>query len=750
MASSIDDKGTRLPRTFSSPQLQVTRNAPAERTRRAALAEQSSFTAAPARAPVQQLSETAAPLAMDAQPLKPSSVQAADHDYDEWKNSGAYTTRAFIDLMEQHKDDPDYIAELINRAKESSPGVLDYMMGGLNGAFMKDSGGSYADGFTDGDRQTIVDALRVAHDKGYLTDQEIRDRAATSPGWADVANRLGVSDVGVPQGSQDAVDAVKAAQDAYDDAHKEVEALDAQLQKELARFGPALTDKERAAYIEHYREAHHDAYAAEATAADALGKVVEANLPALERAAISDPAARAQIYATLQALAGSASPKAALEFAADLAKPENQALRDAFADHPNFEAEIVQPAVSGAAGELLAENGGDTQKAFAQLQALLQPLVDAGQQYGKPGYELFVSTPKELQEAWGAIQDAAQGKFDRLGQLAETWEEADGVGGLAKGIAAAALTIGAGLYGGVSSLQQGKYTEAVEKFASAGQAGLEVAAGATKALADAGKLAQYADKALSFADFASKLAPGLGIIANSAAFLDHLHEAGADGGNVGFAVAALGDAVGVLGSAIDLFPLAEPVGALVTAIGAGITALGELIGNFINDGKITAEERDCLKAAGLDDALIDAFVNADPGRVRELSEGLNLSPEQIQALTRRYSRLLEGTGRGLVLDNFIQMTQALGLTGDQVFQLLDGLANGIDANPNDVLELFMDNFQRRGLQPSAQAWRDLVHQVATDPEMDPTWSQIWQNLDAALSAIPVTAPARGGSGPRPV
>ena len=141
------------------------------------------------------------------------------------------------------------------------------------------------------------------------------------------------------------------------------------------------------------------------------------------------------------------------------------------------------------------------------------------------------------------MKAASNGNLDPLEKLAEDWKAVgEEKGFLAKGLAAASLVMAAGTISdaasGIDELKQGEYTKAIEDLASAGQSGLEIVAGATKALADAGKLAEYTEKGLSFAEFASKLAPGLGVIANSAAFVNHIKDAG-ETKNAGFAIAAL-------------------------------------------------------------------------------------------------------------------------------------------------------------------------------------------------------------------
>ena len=679
------------------------------------------------------------------QALNPQSVEAANRDYDKYKNSGAPTTRFFISMMEQHKNDPDYVAQLVNRAKESSPGVLDYMMGPLNGAFTKDSGGAYAGGFTDQDRQTIVDAVNTARSKGTLTDQEIRDRAATSPGWRDVAQRIGVTQVGIDPTTTAATDEVAKAQKAYNDADKDVKEKEERLAKELADFGPALTDEQRAAYIKAFKEdpKHKEAFQKQAKAAEALGEVLSKNRETLERAAVSDPRARQQLYDSLKAVASSETPKAALEFYKDISADPNSTLGQAFAQYKDIDKEILQPAVSGAAGQLMAENGGDPKKAFAELEKLVGPILEAKEKYLTPGSEAKAGL-KETKEAWAALSEAAKGNYSHLNKLAEDWKKVGEVNGLAKGLASASLVFAAAgvvgdAKGGLDEFQKGEYVKAIESFAKAGEKGLEIVAGATKALADAGKLAQYGNKALKFADFAARLAPGLGLIANSAAFVDHLSDA-AKTKNAGYAVAALGDAIGVLGSAVELVPGGQPVGAVFSGIGTVISAGGEIFGNFLEKKAFEDEQKRFLEAAGVPADLRQKLFEANGDRVRELANDLRLSPTQIQDLTRMYPNLLEGTGRGVVLDNFKKMVKDLGLNPDNVYGIFKSIGEGTGNNPA-ALEIFFSRLSRDLYPKNGQEWLAAINQIATDPANHEDLRKVFGNVDQYLKSLQHGPPA---------
>jgi hypothetical protein len=285
---------------------------------------------------------------------------------------------------------------------------------------------------------------------------------------------------------------------------------------------------------------------------------------------------------------------------------------------------------------------------------------------------------------------------------------------------------------GFNEVKQGEYLKAIKSFSEAGDQGLQIVAGATKALADTGKLAQYTGKALKFADFAAKLAPGLGLIANSASFVDHMASA-KETKNAGYAVAALGDALGVLGSAVGLIPGGQPAGAIVGGIGTIISAGGEFFGNLQDRQDFAEEQKRLLDAAKVPKDLQDELLGANGDRVRELANDLKLNGAQIQDLLRTYPNLLEGTGRGVVLDNFKKMVGSLALNPNQVVDLFKSIGKGLP-DQKAALEGFFSRLSRDLYPKNGQEWLNAIHQIATDPRNSDGLRQVFGNVDRYLQS----------------
>jgi hypothetical protein len=186
------------------------------------------------------------------------------------------------------------------------------------------------------------------------------------------------------------------------------------------------------------------------------------------------------------------------------------------------------------------------------------------------------------------------------------------------------------------------------------------------------------------------MAPALGLVASAASFGLHLRSLQNDP-NAGKVVALLGDSIGVLGAALETFPPTIPAGLVVSGIGAGVTALGEGLSWMLERGEVTQQQREFLAAAGISGPLVETLVDADQERVQELVTELGMTPAEVQRLATDYPSLLtEGSGNGLVLDRFMDMAKAYGLSGTQVYDLLRGMGAGAE-NPQGAMLMVLQH-----------------------------------------------------------
>lgn len=567
--------------------------------------------------------------------LDPASVAAADADFDRIMSSGLGVREQTVDALKAHAGDSDYQAHFAERALKEGA-LLDYTI----------NGGSRV---PEADRQVVVDAVKAGIDAGTVSEQQIRDRAAQGVpgrGWSAVADELAVDAVGKTDAGQAALAEVRDARETYEAAHSEVQELDEKLGRELATIGKVLTPEERQKFVDAFRAdpEHAEVYENEAEAREALAGSLEKNKDALLAEGVRDPAARDEVRKSLEAAADAGLGDVPLDYLDTIAADPQ--LSDAFADTS------FSKVLEKAPGNYVNEHGGDgpPESVIASLVEKLEPL--------KAIYEAKEGVGK-LDGALEALEAAARGDYDKLKVMGEEFAESSG---LMKGLGMASIAVGA--LAAVSDVQKGDFTAAVKDIAFTGQAGAQMVAGAITSLTEAGRFARYAESAESFAKWADRFAPGLGLIANGAALGMDLQK-GLKEGNAGYAVAALGDAIGVLGNAIEFVPgLGEVAGPIVTGIGTAIAVAGGFLAEHIEGGRLREDERRYLEAAGVDASQIEGLVGAAGEQVDQLlAQGYTAS--EIRELAAKYPDAL--TGNAWL--GFQRLHDA-GLSKDQVADLL--------------------------------------------------------------------------------
>ena len=215
----------------------------------------------------------------------------------------ALRAHAFIETLRQHEGDPAFQAALIEHGLRNDGDEVLHQT--VIDVFGNEGGRYFNSTFDEADRGLLAGAFTAARESGVLTDNDFRTRAARLSGWEDIAQRLGVEQVGLNPANDAAVAEVREAQTALLDARNRAEALDERMYRELASFGPALTDAQREAYIRAYRDdpTHVETYRAVAERAEALETLLVENSAAMEDAAIRDPHFAQDLFAAHQALA---------------------------------------------------------------------------------------------------------------------------------------------------------------------------------------------------------------------------------------------------------------------------------------------------------------------------------------------------------------------------------------------------------------------------------------------------------------
>lgn len=454
---------------------------------------------------------------------------------------------------------------------------------------------------------------------------------------------------------------------AYEDAHGAAEEKDKRLSQLLANAGP-LSDDQKKAFIEAYTKDPDNAkvYQADADAAKNLAAYMNAHKDDLLAAAGRSPDSASQLYQCMKDLTQSGQGETALTFA-DAIQSDSAASK-AFSAFSDYQSDFLPKAIASAQGQLLVEEKGDTKTAVDKLLEMAEPLFK-----GKEGW----ASLKENYERLGKNEDKA---FDpkTLG------EEFATMGPAGKGLALASVMVSA--YNGS---QAESISSMINAYSTAGGNAAGLASGAVQSLADAGKFGRYTEGAEAFAEFSSRLVPGLAVIASTSAFatdFDKLKN------NPVYAGALVGDMFSVIGSALETTGVGEVPGAFVNGIGFLISAPFQFVGGLIDGNRETEElHKEVEKylgadGVGLDDSTSKALSESDPDQVKQwLATGM--SPDQLQKLAKLDPNLLQSEhGYGPYVGSLPDLEKRTGLSGDDMYNMLMA-ANGNDASGAGVAEV---------------------------------------------------------------
>lgn len=620
-------------------------------------------------------------------------VSQAQSDYSKQvEGTGITSTYQLTELAKAHPNDTAYLAELARLSKDG--GELQAAASTMPGSlFQKDPSGAYSwgnDAQGDARRDAFAGLVDAGLQRGTVKEADIRSDAATNPVWTDVAQRIGLPQVGPTDASRQVAGKLDDLAGAQKDAQGDAKKLDEELGGLLAQAGP-LTAQQQSKFIEGYRNdpEHKPTYDKAIETTQALNDYLADNRDAVLDASVRDPAVAQQTHDSIIALAENGHGITALTYLAEVQRVPDSALGVAFAKFDDLNGNVLTDASSSAMSELLAKNDGSVTAAQAQFTTLIGAIGKGVPAWG--GYKDFTVGNQVL-------NDFASGNYRAIDHYAKLYNDASP---MMRAFAAGGVVLGA-----VAATSAGKnedYVNAVKGFAQAGESGSRLIYGALNSLSDSGRLAQYAGTFTGAAGFAAKLAPALGLVANTASFVHSFGEA--KDGNVGYAVAMAGDVLGVLGSAMECFPPTAIPGVIVAGIGAIVSGLGGFVGEMINGGERRDEIRGLLTQAGVDPAIVDSMV-ATGAKLVEMTKDLDMTPEQVQSLIRSQPEIAFSPGHAQA---FVDTAKACGLSGADVQPFAETLARD---NPQFAWDLFN---QRGNANPSpeqyAQQLRGFVENV---------------------------------------
>ncbi|NMO15712.1 hypothetical protein HPC49_02475 [Pyxidicoccus fallax] len=626
-----------------------------------------------------------------------SATQATD-DYKQLKKLPPEgQVHRMKELLQQHAQDPDYTAQLVDLArKEGDNGLLQRL--GEKLFSYQHQAGSYRG--TEAERRLLVDALKTAREAGTFSDVDLNSYrntgVASSSPWSDIAEQLNVQKTDRTDKAGDLVGDVKGATQEYEDAAAAAKKKDEELFKQLSSLGNTLTEEQKKAYIKAFQE-HPDykkAYEKKAQAAEKLAQTLQKDPEALKNALASGTGNVADIRKALNLLADSPKGLTAAEVANEILKdPASPAARALTGGDPNFVKDLAAKAMEKSAAEYLAgaEDPKDAFAKFVEGMDKFKPLLDAAGGYDQAKF------------AASQFENAVEfDKYSDLQKYALQWEAKSPlfksiavVGLMFAGASAAESARNAGEEG-VPALES--YGKALKDIASASKGGLDLTAQLTATLTGAGRdAAATGTKAAKFASFAGRLSPVLGLAASTTSLVLRVKSA-RDDPDAGKYISIIGDTLGVLGGSLELAGPAALVGAVISGAGAVISAGGELVTNYLDTKEQQQQKREFLEKAGIKDkALREALVLTGSKQAKLLTDELGLSAEQLQTLATKAPLLVVGAEAGPFADmtQFTRMLKDHGLKGDAAYKALDALVSNAK-DPVTALSTLVATAQQEG------------------------------------------------------
>ncbi len=560
-------------------------------------------------------------------------------------------------------------------------------------------------------RKELIHALQDDKD----TAEDIKDALEKS----DTATETGASEatgdatIGAEHTDQlAAVAEVKDAQDAYEDALKDVEEHNKTLQQAMGQM-QGMPPEEQAAFVETFK-ARHPEYAAVDAAKSHLAETVAANQDAIAAVLESGtPLAEVDAGALEKALQVAAEDPAGLVAATAITTRILNNASGVPADRLEMIAEKVLPAIFASQMErALTAHGGDAQKAMDEVEGspLFQALETIDTVGGVKGnIDEFVSGYKELATA------IRSGNADAAADAVNQAMGGENVSKLGVGLAGVGLVLGAVAFRDASG------------FAARTQAALETASSGSEVIAAAGKTFGKLGRLPAVLE---KAGPVLGIVAGAISGFQNLKdgkyvEAAVDGASVALGVLALTTSIPGLG------------------IAAGVLAGGLFIyqawkGNQ-EQNRRTNEIKDVMADIGIEEGLADFLTNSDAGAYESCKEDLGLTDAQLRELVQ------DGSPWTRQLDDFASpefkatVLPALAPDGD-VKAALDRLAQGLGAPGVEHLADMLATLGSPMIDAAGEpmSFREKLTQFQTastapmDRETAQDQSRATQNLYAAL------------------
>jgi hypothetical protein len=533
-----------------------------------------------------------------------------------------------------------------------------------------------------------------------------------SAGRVDAANRIDQAVVG-------GVDKLRENNAAIQKAYGQ---RDIQLQKDLANFGPGMTDKQRADYVKAYWADGSTIPAADAddlpsnaeikrqaeAADDKLSSALATATPTLERLARGgDENAGEVMLDAYEALAR--SPEHAEESIKWMQSVKGDgelfAKLDGYVDNDlntRFSDGISADGLNSMTSKLLADlaNAKDESAATKLFNGFVETTKTLSKDKG------YVDNIKAMIEIRGSVDKLKDLKRFPVGSeeriklendigtrsenLLKGWSSKDK---LSKALAVAGIVVG--LSDANKAFKDGKVYEGIKAAIGTGKAAAELSIGILGVAKNAGKVSE------SFAEGVAKVGgsvlPVIGLGLDIAQGVDDvkqlMHEP-----NAGEVIAGVGTLFTLAGDAAKFVPLAGTlVGGVLGAVGSLLHGVGGIVDKLIEGGEaekaLHARQEGYLKSAGLSETVAKNFVDA-PAQI-SLLENFDLKPEQVQSLVTQLASA--DADRHRVFIALSETAAAHGLKGDAAARLIGEAFTASDIEEaSDYAAIGPHGFSRQG------------------------------------------------------
>jgi hypothetical protein len=538
----------------------------------------------------------------------------------------------------------------------------------------------------------LDDALQAAIGNGAGADLAVATSdALNAAGRVDAANKI---DEAMVSGVEDLRNEFDATQESY-------AKLEAELNADLAQFGPGLTQEQRTAYVEafwaddtrptdeqHKGDLSHAEVKAKFESIDEqLSSTLAVAGPRMEEMArAGNERAGEKLLDAYETLAR--TPQHAQESIEWMNRVKGDAdlfgQIDGFINddlNTRFEEHISSDGVQSMASKLLADmaNASDPAEAEQIYNTFKETIGNIGlSQTAKDTITDVFTKVDEIRADINALKDLSRTdvNYDNIVKRLEanTQSLVDGYGEKSTfGKSLAVVGLAVGLADSYLAFKDGNLPEGIKNAVSAGADAADIGIGVLGILQKAGKVS--GEVAEGAGKFGAKLLPVIGLGLDLVQAADDIKQLSSNP-NAGEVIAGIGTVVNLASDVVEFVPIAgTALGAVIGGVGSLIHAFGGFVDNLIEGDQakdaLNDRQREYLEAAGLDETTADNYVKT--GYAISYYENFDMSPEAVRNLVNRDASL--DSDQWDLTRVAMETAAAFGFTGERAEKFFESVYN---------------------------------------------------------------------------